>query len=191
MKQIKAFIFRNNDSDKNVTVVLQDCGVASAYNSGECFKTDYYQRKLTSESNFDTMWDELAEGKMYCKSWDGVDARLKENIDDEIIDDMIGWLYISTEKFEIIKIEMGELTEETFKKVKHQMTETKRYIIFTSHNSGGHSLSIHKTPQEVIDELEIIDESEIESIENLKDGESTFIEKPDSTWSTIFYKDIM
>lgn len=121
MKQIKAFIFRNNDSDKNVTVVLQDCGVASAYNSGEYFKTDYYQSKLTSESNFDTMWDELAEGKMYGKNWDGVQARLKENCDDDIINDMIDWLFVSTELCEFVNVEMGELTEETFEQVKQQL----------------------------------------------------------------------
>ena len=34
---------------------------------------------------------------------------------------MIAWLFITTEKVEIVKIEMGELTEETFEQVKQQL----------------------------------------------------------------------
>lgn len=122
MKQIKAFIFRNNDSDENVTVVLQDGGVASSYYIGDYVKTDYYQSRLNSESSFDTMWDELAEGKMYVKDWDGIRNPIKKDLDNEIIDDMMNWLFISTESCNFIKrIEMGELTKETFEQVKQQL----------------------------------------------------------------------
>lgn len=122
MTQIKAFIFRNNDSDENLTVVLQDGGVASSYYIGDYVKTDYYQSRLNSESSFDTMWDELAEGKMYVKDWDGIRNPIKKDFDNEIIDDMINWLFISTESCNFIKkVEMGELTEETFEQVKQQL----------------------------------------------------------------------
>lgn len=121
MKQIKAFIFRDKDSDKNVTVVLQDGGVASAYNPDTYYRTDYYQDRIKPDSSLDTVWDELSEGKMYGIGWDGKEAELKEKSDEGLVDDMIQWLYISTEPFEIVKVEMGELTEETFNKVKQQL----------------------------------------------------------------------
>jgi hypothetical protein len=116
MEQIKAFIFRDNDSEKTITVIMEDGGVASSYNpDGVYYRTDYYQSRLTPNSNLNTVWDELAEGKMYAKDWYNSES------DERLVDDMILWLYLSTEDVEIIKVEMGELTEETFEQVKQQI----------------------------------------------------------------------
>lgn len=122
MKQIKAFIFRDDDSDGTINIIMEDGGVASSYNpDGTYYRTDYYQDRLTPESTLDTMWDELAKGKMYAKGWDGSEAELITEANNTLVDDMIDWLYVSTERFEIVKVEMGELTEETFNNVKQQL----------------------------------------------------------------------
>lgn len=75
----------------------------------------------------------------------------------------------------------------------------KRYVIFTSLNAGGHSLTFFKTPQEVIDsiqglsdddtKLELTD-SEIESIKNLEVGNDIWVSYFNSTWKTIFCTEI-
>ena len=126
MTQIKAFIFRENDGDKTITVIMQDGGVATAYNpEADYYRTNYYQEKMTPDTTLENMWDELGEGEMYWADWDGKDEPLinKATTEEEnqIIDDMIAWLYIATEEVEVVKVEMGELNDETFNKVKEQL----------------------------------------------------------------------
>lgn len=129
MRKVKAFIFRAKDDDEGTTIVImEDGGVANAYNPDEYYRTEYYQNRITSETTLDNMWEELGEGKMYTTDWDGtndehelfVDNLTQENFD-KLIDDMIDWLYCSTEEHEIVKIEMGELTDESYEKVKEQL----------------------------------------------------------------------
>jgi len=119
MKQVKAFIFRDNNNC--LTVIMEDGGVASAYKPDSNYRTDYYQSRITTETTLDGIWDELAEGKMYGKSWDGSEAELISEANETLVDDMIGWLYVSTEEVEFVEVEMGELTEETFEQVKQQL----------------------------------------------------------------------
>ncbi len=118
MEKVKAFIFRNDEED-DITVIMEDGGVAYFYNPEHSgcanYITDYHQNRITPETKLDNIWDELAEGKMYAKDWEGEPNR------DEVIDDMINWLYCTTEAVEIVKVEMGELTEETFQQVKKQI----------------------------------------------------------------------
>lgn len=128
MEKIKAFIFREDNGDKTITVIMEDGGVASAYNPGDYYRTEYYQDRITKETMLDDMWDELGEGKMYTTDWDGNEDEnilVEEPITEEnfvtLVDDMIAWLFVATEKVEFVKIEMGELTEETFEQVKQQL----------------------------------------------------------------------
>lgn len=127
MEQIKAFIFRENDSDGSIHVIMQDGGVASAYNPDTYYRTDYYQDRITPDVTLDTIWDTLAEGKMYNNDWDGSNEErplineATEAEQNQLIDDMIGWLFCATEEVEFVKVEMGELTEETFQQVKQQL----------------------------------------------------------------------
>jgi len=122
MTQIKAFIFRDKDGEGTINIFMEDGGVASSYNpDGTYYRTDYYQNRITPETTLDNIWDELAEGKMYGKGWDGSEAELITEENDTLVDDMIAWLYASTGKFEIVKVEMGELTEEKFEQIKAQI----------------------------------------------------------------------
>lgn len=98
------------DSNEEMFVILQDGGVASCYNNGEHLITEYYQDRLTKES-FDeeeSIWDELGEGKLYIKDWDGSDedSPFKEEWDEEVIQDMLQWLYASTEAIEFERVEL-------------------------------------------------------------------------------------
>lgn len=127
-EQVKAYIFRGTDSEKELTVFLQDGGVACAYNPDSYYRTNYYQNRITQETTLETIWDELGEGEMYWSDWDGseeeyplIDEATTEQ-QNQIIDDMIAWLYASTGEFEIVKIEMGEnITEEFFAQLKAEM----------------------------------------------------------------------
>ncbi|HMW11076.1 MAG TPA: hypothetical protein PJ987_11600 [Bacteroidia bacterium] len=122
MTQIKAFIFRDKDSEGTINIFMEDAGVASSYNpDGTYYRTDYYQNRITPETTLDNIWDELAEGKMYGKGWDGSEAELITEANDTLVDDMIAWLFCATEEVEFVKVEMGELTEETFEQVKQQL----------------------------------------------------------------------
>jgi hypothetical protein len=124
MEQIKAFIFRDKN-DGELTVIMQDGGVASTYNPDDYYRTDYYQSRMTPETTLDTVWEELGEGKMYTKDWDGNDTLLIDELNEEkseiLIDDMIRWLFLSTREVEVVKIEMGELSDETFQRAKQQL----------------------------------------------------------------------
>lgn len=134
MRKVKAFIFQKKDSpDGTIDIIMEDGGVATAYNPDNYYRSNYYQNRLNSETTFEDMWDELGEGNMYCKDWDGeigegegngvlIDKPLTKENFDIIVDDMIEWLYGSTgEQYEIVKIEMGELTDESYEKVKEQL----------------------------------------------------------------------
>lgn len=127
MKKIKAFIFRDKeDSEGTINVIMEDGGVASAYNpDGAYYRTDYYQSRITPETTLDNIWEELAEGKMYGKGWDGSEAELITEGNDTLVDDMIDWLFLSTEEVEIVKIEMGELTKESFEGIKFNFEQVK------------------------------------------------------------------
>lgn len=129
MRKVKAFIFQDKDcADGTITVIMEDGGVATAYNPDDYYRSNYYQDRMTSETTLDNLWDELGEGKMYWNDWNGEEGKgvlidkplTKENLD-IIVDDMINWLYCSTEEHEIVKIEMGELTDESYEKVKEQL----------------------------------------------------------------------
>lgn len=81
--------FRINTIDKNeFDVITEDGGIASIYESDNCFQTMYYQTRLTeiSEDVHTEVWDDLSEGKAYLKEWDG-DPSVEE-----LIQDALEWL---------------------------------------------------------------------------------------------------
>lgn len=112
--KIKYYVFI---TDSELTVIMGDGGVATAYKPEDHFKTNYYQTRLTKDSNLDTMWDKLGEGEMYWGDWDGTKLSRKDAIDDEMILDAAEWLFMATEPVEFERINMGELNEDTFKQV--------------------------------------------------------------------------
>lgn len=122
-QKVNYFVFRDNDGENITIVIVEDGGLANAYNPENYFKTEYYGSRMTAETTLDNLWEELGEGKLYVKDWDGSDdeSPLKENkVDDEMIMDMVYWLYACTEEVEFVRHDL-EWNEENFNKVKLQL----------------------------------------------------------------------
>lgn len=115
--KVNYYVFRENDSDETITVIMEDGGVASAFNPDFYYRTDLYQNRINKDTKLESIWDELSEGKMYCQSWDGESFPLKTEADDKLILSMLEWLCMSTEKTEFVAHEMGEMNDESFNKV--------------------------------------------------------------------------
>jgi hypothetical protein len=70
---------------EDTDIFMSDGGVATLHHNGEHMVTTYYQDRITSERYAEDMWDELAEGKTYCKDWEGEDKTTTEMITDAIL----------------------------------------------------------------------------------------------------------
>ena len=84
------------DSDE-ITVILEDGGVACIRyademeeGDGRTAVTDYYQSRFDQTMiDEENIWEELGEGKMYCKDWYGAKFDSKE-----VINDALTWLCV-------------------------------------------------------------------------------------------------
>jgi hypothetical protein len=114
IRKVKAFIFlHNKDEEDKVDVIMEDGGYANSYARYGGIKDEYslltvyfggrFKKGLTKE-NFSDQMDEMDEAGFY--DWDGSEKShpFKENADDEVIDNMIDWLYMATDEYEIEKI---------------------------------------------------------------------------------------
>lgn len=106
---------------EDLLVITQDGGVGCSTIDGREFAfSEYYQSRLTKESKLETMYDELSEGKMYCKDWDET-GKEKRVLDQEVEQDIINWLVCSTEPIEMVRIELKDLTEEIFQNIINEL----------------------------------------------------------------------
>ncbi len=118
-QKVNYYVF---DMDDEVVVIMEDGGVASTYDSGSDMnddsgiRTEYYQERITSDMTIDNVWELLGEGKMYSKDWK--DDQEENPTKEELIEDMIGWLYVATEDCEFVRNDMSEWNEENFNKIK-------------------------------------------------------------------------
>lgn len=88
--------------DTEMMVMVQDGGIATCHHNGECILTEYYQSRVEKENvGSGDFWDILAEGKMYVKDW--VD---KQIWDEEVVQDMLNWLYVATDDVLFVKCEL-------------------------------------------------------------------------------------
>ena len=114
-KKVKVLVQRPdpNDGESEMSVYIEDGGHAYSWNNGEQLVTQYYQNRLTLEdlNNKEDIWLGLSEGKAYMNDWNGSKENFpyKEKSDDEVMWDMIHWLYSSTEKIEFEIVEAGEI----------------------------------------------------------------------------------
>lgn len=116
-KKVNYYVFMNSEG---CDLIVEDGGVASCHNANGYLVTDYYHNRITKQTKFKDIWDELAEGEMSYNDWDGSkkDKSYKEKVDDEVIQDMIDWLYCSTENCTFVRNDMtGELNSKSFKKL--------------------------------------------------------------------------
>jgi hypothetical protein len=116
MKKVQYYVFKEQGGDNTIDVIVEDGGVATAYNPDDHYRTDYYQNRIDETTTVDNLWDELSKGKMHSNDWEG-----KEPTEQELIDDMLEWLYCSTEAVEFVRNDMGEMTEEIFNEIKSKL----------------------------------------------------------------------
>lgn len=91
-----------DSGDSGVTVIVQDGGIATCHNNGEHLITEYYHSRIEKENvGAEDFWDILGEGEMSIKDWEG-----KEKWDEEVVEDMLNWLYCSTDIIEFVKCEL-------------------------------------------------------------------------------------
>ncbi len=122
-QKVNFYVMKDNDSDNTTVVIVEDGGLANAYKVDKNFKTEYYGSRITAETELENLWDELGEGKMYVQDWDGSSDEnpLKDEVvDDEMIMDMVHWLYATSEEVEYVRHDL-EWTDENFYKVKAQL----------------------------------------------------------------------
>ena len=74
-----------NTTDGGYDIFTEDGGVASV-SCVDGYSTTYYQSRLTSSDNFETMWQVLAEGKAYVKDWPD------EPTLEKLVQDALSWL---------------------------------------------------------------------------------------------------
>ena len=75
--------------DYEMTIVTEDGGVASIrymHEEDRWATTDYYQSRITNEKNWDDVWKNLSEGKMYYNDWEKIISI------DVVINDALSWL---------------------------------------------------------------------------------------------------
>lgn len=112
MKKVNYAVIEGIEDD-GVVVIVQDGGIATCHNNGEHLITEYYQDRIDDESldSEDGFWDTLAEGKMYIKDWTE-----KQEWDEEVVQDMLEWLYATTEEVEFVKCDLDFDDNEAIKK---------------------------------------------------------------------------
>lgn len=118
---INYYVFKEKGGDNTIDVIVEDGGVASSYKPDDHYRTDYYRKRIGVNTTIDTFWEELNEGEMQHAGDKWVDKDPSEN---ELIDEMLNWLCISTEPIEFVRHDMGEMTKEGFEFVKSKLTLT-------------------------------------------------------------------
>ncbi|MEY4572165.1 MAG: hypothetical protein RLZ10_1391 [Bacteroidota bacterium] len=110
MEQVRYAVI--SDSDTEMMVIVQDGGIATCHHNGNHIITEYYQDRIDRENvGKEEFWDILAEGKMYVNDWED-----KQTWDDEVVQDILGWLYCSTEEVEFVKCDLDFENNDAVKK---------------------------------------------------------------------------
>lgn len=74
---MKYRIIKTNDDI--IDLIVEDGGVATLHHNGKHFVITCYQKRLTEcDPTADSIWDELAEGKVYVEEWEDRDPSEEE-----------------------------------------------------------------------------------------------------------------
>lgn len=69
----------------DATILMEDGGIVEVNHNGMHLISTYYQDRI--ERYDQDNLDRISEGKAYCKDWES-----KWTVDDEVIQDALGWL---------------------------------------------------------------------------------------------------
>ena len=92
MKTIKFLVINAKSSDKDVTVVCEDGGIACLHFNGEHMLVTLYQNRITPETDLENLFEELGEGKSYIEDYKG-----ENDVTPQMILDCMNWLFKSSE----------------------------------------------------------------------------------------------
>jgi hypothetical protein len=107
-KKVKFTVIPSDSTE--MMVIIEDGSIATCYHNGSHILTEYYQNRIDKETIEDeNFWDKLADGNIYCKDW-----KNKQIWDNEIINDMLKWLYCSTDPIEFTKCNLNFETLNNF-----------------------------------------------------------------------------
>jgi hypothetical protein len=106
MRKVNYYVFKEKGGSHTIDVIMGNGGVATSYIPDGSWQTDYYFDKINKDTTMENLWGILCEGKMECKIWEDTPT------EDEMILDMVNWLYISTEPVEFVRNDMGEMTDD-------------------------------------------------------------------------------
>ncbi len=118
MQKVNYYVFKENGVDETIVIIVEDGGVATTYNPYYYWRTDYYGERITKDTTVENIWEELDKGNMFHSGGKWID---QEPTEQELIDDMLEWLYVSTEPVEFIRHDMGNMTKENFEEVKSKL----------------------------------------------------------------------
>ena len=97
--------------ETEMMVIVQDGGIATCYHNGSHILTEYYQNRIEKDDvGSEEFWDILADGNIFCKDWED-----KQTWDEEIINNMLEWLYVSTVDVVFVKCELDFKDNEAVK----------------------------------------------------------------------------
>ena len=115
MKKVNYYVFKEKGGDNTIDVIMENGGVSTSYIPDGSWQTDYYFDKINKDTTMENLWGKLCEGKMECKIWEHTPT------EDEMILNMVGWLYVTTEPVEFVRYEMGEMTDEKLNLIKNKL----------------------------------------------------------------------
>jgi len=97
--------------ETEMMVIVQDGGIATCNHNGSHILTEYYQNRIEKDDvGNEELWDILADGKVYCKDWEE-----KQTWDEEVVEDMLNWLYSSPVDVVFVKCELDFKDNEAVK----------------------------------------------------------------------------
>jgi len=79
--------YRIIDSGESFDIVTEKGGVASFYYNSENHVTTYFQNRLDDCNPDADLWEQMSQGKVYFKDWDGSPTK------EQVIQDALNWLY--------------------------------------------------------------------------------------------------
>ena len=106
METIKFRVYE--ESSEEIIIITEDGGVACIRDAEPIDDTDtriatseYYQSRITNDTNTDNIFEELGEGTMYYNDWD--ETECADHLDERLITDALEWLVCATVGVEFVR----------------------------------------------------------------------------------------
>lgn len=95
--KIKYRVIIEDADNHEYIILLEDGGITATHSTGEYILMTYYQNRITNDSNPDTIWDDLGNGKAYNNEFP-YDTDVSE-----LIEDALSWLFVSSDSSNVFE----------------------------------------------------------------------------------------